>query len=158
NSSLCSDPAPGNARAISRSSASVVIRLATNRKLNPKKPKLPNPQGSISMSLHVFANVVTPFGTAANNRGDNQGANITPLQKLIWLGEPHTTVSAEAIRFAVRRRLKAAGLPCNRHWAEHLADIPDTVREQLAKAFKGDIKVPCGYFVDPDFAWYADPS
>ena len=39
------------------------------------------------MSLHVFANVVTPFGTAANNRGDNEGTNITPLQKLLWLGD-----------------------------------------------------------------------
>jgi CRISPR-associated protein Cst2 len=110
------------------------------------------------MSLHVFANIVTQFGTAANNRGDNQGTNITPLQKLIWLGELHTTVSAEAIRFAVRLHLKTAGLPCNRHWAEQLSDIPDTIREQLAKAFKGDIKVPCGYFVDPDFAWYSNPD
>jgi CRISPR-associated protein Cst2 len=108
------------------------------------------------MSLHVFANLVTPFGTAANNRGDNQGDNITPLQKLIWYGEPHTTVSAEAIRFAIRRRLKAMGLECNRHWAEHLSDIPEKVREQLAKAYKGEIKVPCGYFLDPDFAWYSN--
>lgn len=110
------------------------------------------------MSIHVFASIVTPFGTAANNRGDNQGTNITPLQKLIWLGEPHTTVSAEAIRFALRRRLKQDGLPCNRHWAEHLSEIPDTVRQQLAKAYKGEIKVPCGYFEDPDFAWYTDPA
>jgi CRISPR-associated protein Cst2 len=110
------------------------------------------------MSLHVFANIVTHFGTAANNRGDNQGGNVTPLQKVIWLGEPHTTVSAEAIRFALRRRLKAAGLPCNRHWAEHLSEIPEAVREQLAKAYKGDIKMPCGYFMDPDFAWYTDPN
>ena len=35
------------------------------------------------MSLHVFANFVTSFGTAANNRGDNQGSNVTPLQKLL---------------------------------------------------------------------------
>jgi CRISPR-associated protein Cst2 len=50
------------------------------------------------MSLHVFANFVTPNGTAANNRGDNEGSNITPLQKLLWQGQTHTTVSAEAIR------------------------------------------------------------
>jgi CRISPR-associated protein Cst2 len=76
----------------------------------------------------------------------------------MWLGEPHTTVSAEAIRFAFRRRLKESGLPCNRHWAEHLSEIPDAVREQLAKTYKGEIKVPCGYFLDPDFAWYTDPT
>lgn len=56
------------------------------------------------MSLHVFACFITPLGTAANNRGENEG-NITTLQKLIWNGQPHTTVSAEAIRFALRRRL-----------------------------------------------------
>lgn len=71
------------------------------------------------MSLHVFANFVTPFGTAANNRGDNEGANITPLQKLIWLGQSHTTVSAEAIRFALRRRLTDAEKDgTNRRWDE----------------------------------------
>lgn len=56
------------------------------------------------MSLHVFATLVTPFGTAANNRAENEG-NITTLQKLLWMGETHSTVSAEAIRFALRRRL-----------------------------------------------------
>ncbi len=110
------------------------------------------------MSVHVFANFVTSFGTAANNRGDNQGANITPLQKLYWLGETHTTVSAEAIRFAFRRRLKAAGEGCNRNWAEHPSDIPEKVAEQMKKAFKGEIKTPCGYFLDPDFSWYRDNS
>jgi CRISPR-associated protein Cst2 len=68
------------------------------------------------MSLHVFANVVTPFGTAANNRAETEG-NITTLQKLIWQGETHSTVSAEAIRFALRRRLAEAE-PTNRAWDE----------------------------------------
>ncbi len=71
------------------------------------------------MSLHVFANIVTPFGTAANNRGETEG-NITTLQKLIWLGVAHTTVSAEAIRFALRRLL-AGEEPqgTNRQWNEN---------------------------------------
>ena len=56
------------------------------------------------MSLHVFANIVTPYGTAANNRGETEG-NVTTLQKLIWMGLPHTSISAEAIRFALRRLL-----------------------------------------------------
>jgi CRISPR-associated protein Cst2 len=68
------------------------------------------------MSLHVFANFVTPFGTAANNRAETEG-NITTLQKLLWMGETHSTVSAEAIRFALRRSL--AGVePTNRKWDE----------------------------------------
>ena len=56
------------------------------------------------MSIHIFANIVTDFGTAANNRGETEG-NTTTLQKLIWQGGVHTTVSAEAIRFAARQSL-----------------------------------------------------
>ncbi|RLS85838.1 MAG: type I-B CRISPR-associated protein Cas7/Cst2/DevR [Planctomycetota bacterium] len=70
------------------------------------------------MSLHVFASFVTPFGTAANNRGETEG-NMTTLQKLLWQGESYTTVSAEAIRFALRRRfgeMDPAGT--NRRWDE----------------------------------------
>jgi len=70
------------------------------------------------MSLHVFANLVTPFGTAANNRAETEG-NITTLQKLIWQGQPHSTVSAEAIRFALRRLLaKIEKAGANRAWDE----------------------------------------
>jgi CRISPR-associated protein Cst2 len=70
------------------------------------------------MSLHVFANFVTPYGTAANNRAETEG-NITTLQKLVWMGETHTTVSAEAIRFALRRRLGSAEKQgTNRKWDE----------------------------------------
>ena len=54
------------------------------------------------MSKHLFGLVVTPYGTAGNNRGESEG-NITTLQKILWNGEIHTTVSAEAIRFAIRR-------------------------------------------------------
>lgn len=71
------------------------------------------------MSLHVFASIVTPFGTAANNRAETEG-NITTLQKLIWQGAPHSSVSAEAIRFALRRRLAELepGKGTNRSWDE----------------------------------------
>jgi len=68
------------------------------------------------MSLHVFGAVVTAKGAAANNRGLTEG-NITTLQKLVWNGAVHTTVSAEAIRFALRKRLAEAE-ECNRSWNE----------------------------------------
>jgi CRISPR-associated protein Cst2 len=71
------------------------------------------------MSLHVFACFVTPYGTAANNRADNEGGNITTLQKLVWQGQTHSTVSAEAIRFALRRLLASGkGNGTNRRWDE----------------------------------------
>lgn len=65
------------------------------------------------MSTHLFANIVTPYGTAANNRGETDG-NITTLQKLVWQGATHTTVSAEAIRFALRQLFHDT----NRNWDE----------------------------------------
>ncbi|MBN67918.1 MAG: type I-B CRISPR-associated protein Cas7/Cst2/DevR [Gimesia sp.] len=70
------------------------------------------------MSLHVYANFVTPYGTAANNRAETDG-NITTLQKILWLGHPHSTVSAEAIRFSLRRRLAdLEDSGTNRRWNE----------------------------------------
>ncbi|MCI0335617.1 MAG: DevR family CRISPR-associated autoregulator [Planctomycetes bacterium] len=74
------------------------------------------------MSLHIFASFVTPFGTAANNRAETEG-NITTLQKLLWQGETHSTVSAEAIRFALRRLLEASE-PTNRTWNESAQPKP----------------------------------
>lgn len=70
------------------------------------------------MTLHVFANIVTPYGTAANNRAETDG-NITTLQKLVWQGQVHSTVSAEAIRFSLRRLLGETA-PTNRRWDEDL--------------------------------------
>ncbi len=87
------------------------------------------------MSLHVFANFITPFGTAANNRGETEG-NTTTLQKLYWLGNTHTTVSAEAIRFALRRIL-ARMEQTNRLWDE------DERRNRWEK---------------PEFDYWADPA
>ena len=50
------------------------------------------------------------------NRAENEG-NITTLQKLLWQGETHSTVSAEAIRFALRRVLGESETT-NRAWDE----------------------------------------
>ncbi|MBA3699427.1 MAG: type I-B CRISPR-associated protein Cas7/Cst2/DevR [Planctomycetes bacterium] len=75
------------------------------------------------MTIHCFANFLTHYGTAANNRGENQG-NSTTLQKLLWDGRTHTTVSAEAIRFALRRRLEEAQAgSCNRRWIDDADEL-----------------------------------
>lgn len=70
------------------------------------------------MTIHIFANLVTSFGTAANNRAENEG-NITTLQKIVWKGQTHSTVSAESIRFAIRRQL-ADYEKTNRSWDDNL--------------------------------------
>lgn len=70
------------------------------------------------MTLHVFGAIVTANGTAANNRGITEG-NVSTLQKLVWNGQVHTTISAESIRFALRRRLEENDLQdCNRTYNE----------------------------------------
>jgi len=77
------------------------------------------------MSKHLFGLIVTPYGAAANNRGENEG-NITTLQKLLWKGEVHTTVSAEAIRWALRyywgKNDSSNGNQVNRRWDEDKYD------------------------------------
>jgi len=78
------------------------------------------------MTFHLFGNILTNYGTAANNRGENEG-NITTLQKLLWKGEVHTTVSAEAIRWALRYYWQAASngyrdCNVNRQWNDDKND------------------------------------
>ncbi len=67
------------------------------------------------MSKHLFGIVVTPHGTAANNRGETEG-NLSTLQKILCNGQVHSTVSAEAIRWAIRYVWQQRDLPTNRSW------------------------------------------
>ena len=53
------------------------------------------------MSLHLFGTILTARAVAANNRGENEG-NATTLQKVIRDGDLFSTVSSEAIRYAIR--------------------------------------------------------
>jgi CRISPR-associated protein Cst2 len=100
------------------------------------------------MSLHVFANFVTPFGTAANNRAETEG-NITTLQKILWQGETHSTVSAEAIRFALRRRLSTNGESTNRSWNEE-----SRTNEWEDWTFKGWTTAKGQTYIDDDLLGY----
>lgn len=101
------------------------------------------------MSIHVFAAFVTPFGTASNNRGENEG-NTTTLQKLIWEQQIHTTVSAEAIRFALRRRFVEAGESCNRTYNDdsRANEWKDHTFERWGEKAKEQV------FVDDDLLGY----
>ncbi|MDY6784756.1 MAG: type I-B CRISPR-associated protein Cas7/Cst2/DevR [Cyanobacteriota bacterium] len=75
------------------------------------------------MTFHLFGNILTSYGTAANNRGENEG-NITTLQKILWQNEVRTTVSAEAIRWALRYYWQTAGngYQVNRQWDDDKND------------------------------------
>lgn len=51
--------------------------------------------------MHLFGTVLTTRAVAANNRGENEGS-ATTLQKIIRGGDLYSTVSGEAIRYALR--------------------------------------------------------
>jgi CRISPR-associated protein Cst2 len=58
------------------------------------------------MATHyLYGTVLTGEAVAANNRGDTLG-NTTTLQKIFHQDDLHTSVSAEAIRFALRYRFQ----------------------------------------------------
>ena len=103
------------------------------------------------MSQHLFAAIITHHGTAANNRGETDG-NVTTLQKLLWQGQVHTTVSAEAVRFALRRRLAdAENDKTNRQWDEEARTNTWQDHE-----FKGWKKTDGKTFIDDDLLGYMD--
>ena len=62
---------------------------------------------------YLYGTILTSEAVAANNRGDNIG-NTTTLQKVFVGDDLHTSVSAEAIRFALRYRFQLQGEPVDR--------------------------------------------
>jgi CRISPR-associated protein Cst2 len=62
---------------------------------------------------YLYGTILTGEAVAANNRGDNVG-NTTTLQKVFHRDDVHTSVSAEAIRFALRYRFQLEGMKTNR--------------------------------------------
>ncbi len=72
--------------------------------------------------FNLFGNILTAYGVAANNHGDNDGKNVSKLQKLLWHGETHTTVSAEAIRWSLRYTWQRQGKLVNRVWNPAISD------------------------------------
>ena len=101
------------------------------------------------MAQHVFAALLTPLGTASNNRGLTEG-NITTLQKLVWEGSVHTTVSAESIRFALRRRLTESGEPMNRTY-DDVKRINNWADASFARWDDSSEEIP---FTDDDLLGY----
>ena len=98
------------------------------------------------MTTHyLYGTILTAQAVAANNRGDNLG-NTTTLQKVFVNDDLHTTVSAEAIRFALRYRFQLQGLKVNRsyHGAMERLVYVDEKRE------KWNPKDPSSVFIDDD--------
>ena len=72
------------------------------------------------MTTHIFGMALTHEGTFSNNRGENEG-NTNTLQKVIRNGDMFSTVSAEAIRYALRDGWQQGDETLNRRTRNHSA-------------------------------------
>jgi CRISPR-associated protein Cst2 len=100
------------------------------------------------MTFHLFGNIITPRGVAANNRGETEG-NRTTLPKVFWGDKLHVSVSAEAIRWAIRYYWQMMGIPVNRHWIEEKQDIKLMLENEKNK-------FDSTQFIDDDIMGYMD--
>ena len=100
------------------------------------------------MTFHLFGNILTFYGIAANNRAQSED-NITTLQKILWQGETHTKVSAEAIRWAIRYYWQKAGYPVNRVWKDN--PLP-----QEKNPSRQDCNFNPGEFIDDDLLGFME--
>lgn len=71
---------------------------------------------------YLYGTILTGEAVAANNRGDNLG-NTTTLQKVFHQDDVHTSVSAEAIRFALRYRFQLEEMKTNRTYNPATAKV-----------------------------------
>jgi CRISPR-associated protein Cst2 len=102
------------------------------------------------MATHyLYGTVLTGEAVAANNRGDNIG-NTTTLQKVFHQDDLHTSVSAEAIRFAIRYRFQLEGMKTNREYDPEAGRL--TYADEKRTYWNSDGKV----FIDDDLMGFMD--
>lgn len=103
------------------------------------------------MATHyLYGTILTSEAVAANNRGDNIG-NTTTLQKVFYQDDLHTSVSAEAIRFAIRYRfqLEEPG-SVNRRYDPELSKLEYIDEKRKNWNPKGEV------FIDDDLMGFMD--
>lgn len=98
------------------------------------------------MSTHLFATVVTPTAIAANNRGEGDGSTLATLQTITRGIDQYTTVSADAIRWALREYFQ-------HHYPDQMNRTFDPDRDKYD--FK-DEKCSADRFIDDDLFGYMD--
>jgi len=104
------------------------------------------------MATHyLYGTALTGEAVAANNRGDNIG-NTTTLQKVFHQDDLHTSVSAEAIRFAIRYRFQLEGLKLNRTYDPEAGRLEYRDEKRSYWNPNGDI------FVDDDVMGFMDAA
>ncbi|WP_437780246.1 CRISPR-associated protein [Sorangium sp. So ce1097] len=100
---------------------------------------------------YLYGTVLTGEAVAANNRGENIG-NTTTLQKVFLQDDLHTSVSAEAIRFAIRYRFQLQGLRVNRSYDGSLGRLKYEDEKRTGWDPAGAV------FVDDDLMGFMDAA
>lgn len=104
------------------------------------------------MATHyLYGTVLTSEAVAANNRGDNIG-NTTTLQKVFHQDDLHTSVSAEAIRFALRYRFQLEGLDTNRTYDPEAGKLNYEDEKRATWHPEGEV------FIDDDLMGFMDAA
>ncbi|MDQ3254440.1 MAG: DevR family CRISPR-associated autoregulator, partial [Acidobacteriota bacterium] len=100
---------------------------------------------------YLYGTILTGEAVAANNRGDNIG-NTTTLQKVFHQDDLHTSVSAEAIRFALRYRFQLEDLNVNRTYD------PDAGRLDFDDEKRTKWNTESEVFIDDDLMGFMDAA
>jgi CRISPR-associated protein Cst2 len=91
------------------------------------------------MTMHLFGTVLTPQAVAHNNRGESEGT-VSTLQKVIRNGDLYSTVSSEAIRYALREAwLDDADLKLNRKVSPDGSEWEDKEFKEPAEYIDNDV-------------------
>jgi len=100
---------------------------------------------------YIYGTILTGEAVAVNNRGDNIG-NTTTLQKVFHQDDLHTSVSAEAIRFAIRYRFQLEGMRVNRSYDSSAGKLSYEDEKRTAWNPNGDV------FIDDDLMGFMDAA
>jgi CRISPR-associated protein Cst2 len=100
---------------------------------------------------YLYGTILTGEAVAANNRGDNIG-NTTTLQKVFHQDDLHTSVSAEAIRFAIRYRFQLEGMKVNREYDPEVGKLEYEDEKRTYWNPDGDV------FIDDDLMGFMDAA
>lgn len=100
---------------------------------------------------YLYGTILTGEAVAANNRGDNIG-NTTTLQKVFHQDDVHTSVSAEAIRFAIRYRFQLEGLSVNRSFDGEFGKLLYEDEKRTTWNPNGEV------FIDDDLMGFMDAA
>jgi len=111
------------------------------------------------MTMHLFGTMLTFQGVASNNRGEVSGGTVATLQKVIRNGDIYSTVSSEAVRYALRESLQTVpDVHMNREVGHAGKSEGSSDSTWKAKEFGADEKYDKTAYFDDDVLGYMNAN